>query len=218
MLFKKEDSLVMKKVILATALLVSGSALAAGLPVSKPVNPGYLGWFAGVGIVGTSMFDTRSYETIHGTTGTFKQDSNPVGFSLFVGDRFTPNFGAELNFKWLGKLTYKNYTDSAKKYDVNNNYYTFLNGYFYYPMFDQFDLFFKGGAGYVHSVGESTNLVDNTTDRLNVFAVSYGAGLGWHYNNFGLRVDYTQYKPTRSVDSLFKLMDTVGFDVLYTWG
>lgn len=207
----------MKKVILATALLVSGSVLASGLPVVKPVTPGYVGWYAGLGIAGTSMYDTRMHMTLGGVNTQYKQKTNPVGFSVFAGDRFTPNFGAELNFKWLDKLTYKSYPSEAYKYDVSNNYFVFLNGYAYYPMFDYFDIFAKGGIGYIHSVGEPT-AATVASDRMNAMGVSYGAGLGWHYSNFGVRVDYTQYKPTHSMDVNFQILDTVGLDLLYTWG
>ena len=211
----------MKKVILATALLVSGSVLAAGLPtVTKPMNPGYLGWYAGVGILGSAQWGTSGYAgTDRRDSGdVYKQDSNPWGFTLVLGNRFAPNFGADLNFSYLSTMKYKNKDDTSKKVELKDNYYAFGDGYLFYPIFDQFDLFAKGGVGYIHQAEQPKGFTDNSQGKLNTFAVNYGAGIGWRYNSFGARVDYTQYKPTQAVDSRFDILDTVGLTLTYTWG
>ena len=212
----------MKKLILATALLASSTAvLAAGLPtVAKPATPGYIGWDTGIGVLGASQWNTRYNDTVRGQTGTYEMDGNPIGASIYVGNRFTPYVGAELNFNWLNDIKYKLLENTAYSYKLKNNYTAFGDGYLYYPAFENFDIFGKAGVGYVHQANEPTGYAYpyGKTDQLNTFAVNYGAGIGWHYDSLGIRVDYTQYRPTRKIDTMFNIPDVVGMSILYTWG
>ena len=212
----------MRKIILATALLASGSVFAAGMPMStmQPVaTPSIVGWYIGAGVIDPGMWNQKNFASIHGTSGSWKQDNFPFGATAFAGYRLSQYFGAELNYSWLRALKYRNQNNHTQSYEYSQNNAVFADGYAYYPFLDNFEVYAKGGPGYVHGVGKPKNLSDNSQDTNNTMGVDGGAGIGWHDNSFGLRAGYTRYiihTPVSSPD--IDIANKLELSALYYFG
>ena len=171
-------------VVAAAGLAVSGFSFAA----APAAHAGH--WYAGLGL--------NHYAGQTETTNTdFKLDNSNIGYNVFVGNQLTKMMSVEAGFNYFGD---RKYDFTMPDYNSGHNYWRYVNTYSVYldalarlPLGYGFSVFAKGGANYFHGdIKDCSNAED--TQKLRTFALNYGAGLQYDWQQFGVRASYTQLK------------------------
>lgn len=220
------------KSVITVAGLAMGSLSFAAAATAPSTSSGH--WYAGIG---TNYYAGMTEETKvkSDSKNTYKLDSSNLGYTAFVGNRLTKNFGVEALFNYYGDREYLGKNSSnvkIAKASLDKTYAGFLNGIGYLPLAYGFEVFAKAGVGYYTSQTKLTSYnadgseIDNSSSKLSTFGMTYGAGIAYTYQQFGARISYTQYKLTNgdseleSTNGSFKNSaepSYLGLDVLYTF-
>lgn len=201
--------------VAATAgVAVAGASFAASAPVmsqqqhSAQSTP----WYVGVGLNYNAVFtDERSGREL---------DNSNIGGNIFVGYDVNKYFGLEGGFNYLGNEEYKAKSGAANKSELDSQWNLHLVGNAYLPVNKMFQPFVFGGATYMN--GEWDKVSGSSSDRHYAgFGLIYGAGAQFNYNQFGVRVKYTQQRKSSAnnqVNGLSSPKDYISLDVLYHFG
>lgn len=202
--------------VAATAgVAVAGASFAASAPVmsqqqhSAQSTP----WYVGVGLNYNAVFTDES-------NSNRKLDDSDIGGNIFVGYDVNKYFGIEGGFNYLGNEEYKSSTGAANKSELDDQWNLHMVGNAYLPVNKMFQPFVFGGATYMN--GEWDKVNGNSSDRQYAgFGLIYGAGAQFNYNQFGVRVKYTQQRKSTALNQqngLSSPKDYISLDVLYHFG
>src|SRR5690606_4684406 len=130
-----------------------------------------------------------------------KLNSRGWGGNAFVGYHVNKYFGTELGFDVLGQNKWK-VTNTSDEGTVNstlketNRWNIHFVGNAYLPVASWFSPFAFFGAAYLN-----TNWKDGsaTVEKYSGLGITYGAGLEFSYQQFGVRLRYAKYVPSAGV-------------------
>ena len=161
------------KRLLTSFLLAASLASGAAFAQSPGVGP-YVG-----GSIGLSDYDWSG-----GCVGDC--DKTDIGFKLYGGYMFTPNFGAEIGYGGFGKakVSVPNVGNAELK---SSGFHGFLTAQ--YPI-DNWALFGKLGFAWLDNEVEANNFSDSDSST----KLAWGLGATYMFNpNWGLRGEYENY-------------------------
>lgn len=232
-------------VAIAGSLAMSLSAFASSGPgashhngsSSKDNMDWTQGWYIGAGVNGDaagtqtlkgrdpSVFNGSASATAGGITAApaeFEQTARNVGFDVFVGRSVSDHFAFEMGYTWLGNVDFKNENASDVTTDkvVVKQWNVHAVGVGKFPIGDYFAMYAKGGLAYMGSEQDFTNAVNTaapvkTTEKLNTFALTAGAGLEVSWDQFGVRGEYNVMLPSDSARNDFYISDIIGLNAYY---
>lgn len=202
----------MKKTLIAAALAVTAAgAFAASAPVmnAQPSTP----WYVGVGL---DYSPVATDQILH---GDFKLNNRGFGGTGFVGYHVNKYFGTEFGFDVIAANKYKGSVKATLQ--VKNRWNIHFVGNAYLPVCSWFSPFAFAGVAWIN------NQVELNSGALHVskysgLGLTYGAGLQFNIQEFGVRVKYTRFDASSSVNNVITsnntAQDLVSLDVLYRFG
>lgn len=212
----------MNKLLLLAGLVASGSVMATAAPAAAPVSilptldthNSPHGWYAGAGAVMPESINVKIHHS--NNNSNLALDNSPFGFSLLAGYRLTPFFGSEGGYTYLSETTWRDRDDNTTL-KANQNFKFYYDGLVFLPIASGFELFGKAGLSFIHQNNDCTDH-GIRTQQVNSFALNYGVGMGYNYQQYGVSFDYTKYQPSTNVNNDTVISDLVSLNVKYYFG
>lgn len=196
---------ILSLVAATTGVAIAGASFAASAPVMNQQHSSAAApWYVGVGLNYNANLTDDS--------GAADLEDSDIGGNLFVGYNVNKYFGTEVGFSYVGDQTYGK-SRNNNKVEVEDQWNLHWVGNATLPVNDWFAPYAFGGVGYM--TGQTAK---NSDLDLGGFGLVYGAGLKFNFNQFGVRVNYTQHSKSAgqndNVQETFPT-DYISLDVLY---
>lgn len=192
----------MKKTLIAAVLAATtAGAFAAAAPVmnAQPSTP----WYVGVGL------DYSPVWTDNIGSGAFKLKTRGFGGNVFVGYHVNKYFGTEFGVDIVAPNKYSaGAVSNAVQY--KNRWNVHFVGNAYLPVNAWFSPFAFAGVAWMNN---RMDVLGVEAEKYSGLALTYGAGLQFNIQEFGIRLKYTRFDDSQNFH-----LDNVGGAVPVTAG
>jgi len=187
--------------VLAAGLFGAALAVSAPAAFAQAKSAADTGWYVG-GSIGQSKTDCES-------APGFSCDDKDTAYKIFGGYQINRNFGAELGYTDLGKVTASggglSVESKATAWD--------LVGVGAFPLSNQFSIYGKLGF-YSGEVKVSSNVAGGSGKKTTT-DLTYGAGVQYNFmRNLGARLEWQRYASAKQPDTTVTAEDKSDIDVL----
>lgn len=206
--------------VAATGVAVAGASFAASAPVmNQQQSSASAPYYVGVGLDYNANFDDRVNAGVATNNSTHSQEleDSDVGGKVFAGYNINQYFGTEAGFAYLGDQTYGK-SRHNNKVELNDQWNLHWVANAYLPLNEVVEPYAFGGVGYLN--GEMKFKDSGDKQEYAGFGLIYGAGMKFNFNQFGVRVNYTQQSKSSSNaqqggNDIQAPHDYISLDVLY---
>lgn len=220
---------IVSTLVLATSLSISLSSFANKGAAYQEKNEDNLNWFQnwymGIGVNGNA----ENTLNLHGSTEVFdhisgfttldevEQTSSSPGFEFYVGRIINKNWSYELGYTLLGDMHFSGEIDESREEKVEVvQWNVHLVGIGKLPIGEYFNVFLKGGGGYIMSTQEFLDTSGvNLRDKVNTMMLTYGWGIGLELERWGIRGEYNVISPANNVQDDFYIADIISATIFY---